>query len=155
MAGIAASTDQPLDSKNIHALREGGGAKTREPCFCTEGGSSGEWAVRSGDWKLVAIQNRRELFNLASDPFAASTLAGQQPGKLAELSRLYDAWLDQMTDPMQGHGKRWARALLRPRRRPRTRRSRARTRSAEKTRGEMSPSGPPWQTRRRNFSKLT
>jgi hypothetical protein len=33
-------------------------------------------------------------------------LAGQQAAKVAELTKLYDAWLDQMAEPMSGAPKR-------------------------------------------------
>jgi arylsulfatase A-like enzyme len=64
--------------------------------------------VRSGDWKLVQQrgQPKVELFNLAKDPAETTDLAAQNAAKVAELSKLYDSWLDQMAEPMSGAPKR-------------------------------------------------
>ena len=37
-----------------------------------------------------------------------TNLAAKHPDKVAELTKLYDAWLDQMAEPLSGKGKRWA-----------------------------------------------
>ena len=75
--------------------------------FWSEGGASGEWAVRSGDWKIVTGPQRAELFNLASDPSEKTDLAAKHPEKVKELTTLYDQWLDQMAEPASGQAKRY------------------------------------------------
>ncbi|MEO6244066.1 MAG: sulfatase-like hydrolase/transferase [Opitutaceae bacterium] len=106
-AGVALPTDRPLDGKSLLPLLTGETRPHHENLFWSEGGSSGEWAVRSGDWKLVAAKEKRELFNLAADPAEAKNLAATSSDKIAALTKLYDTWLDQMAEPMDGVGKRW------------------------------------------------
>jgi len=55
------------------------------------------WTV-AGDWKLILPDHRNEpdatveLYNLAADPDESKNLAEQDPSKVAELTRLVDAW---------------------------------------------------------------
>ena len=106
-AAVALPTERPLDGKSLLPLLTWETRSHHENLFWSEGGSSGEWAVRSGDWKLVAAKEKRELFNLATDPAEAKNLATTSPEKIAALTKLYDTWLDQMAEPMDGVGKRW------------------------------------------------
>ena len=75
--------------------------------YFSSGGAEGEWAVRSGDWKIVALRDQIELFNLDKDPSEENDLKEKYPKKVAELTKLYDAWLDEMAEPASGAGKRW------------------------------------------------
>lgn len=50
--------------------------------------------------------SRVELFNLAKDPAETANLAPENAAKVVELSKLYDAWLDQMAEPSSGAPKR-------------------------------------------------
>jgi arylsulfatase A-like enzyme len=62
-----------------------------------------QWAIRKGDWKLVASridENKPRLINLASDIAEASDLSEQQPEKLKELKADYDAWNKEQIDPL-------------------------------------------------------
>ncbi len=49
--------------------------------FCSEGGSTGEWAVRSGDFKFIAVKEERTLYNLAEDPSESNDLMARHPDK--------------------------------------------------------------------------
>jgi len=54
-----------------------------------------QWAVRSGDWKLVVSKGgsgQPELYDLAADPGESKDLAAAEPKRVAELKGLYDAW---------------------------------------------------------------
>ncbi len=54
-----------------------------------------QWAIRKGDWKLVASRidnNQPRLINLKDDLAEANDLSAVQPGKLAELKADYDRW---------------------------------------------------------------
>lgn len=54
-----------------------------------------QWAVRHGDYKLVVSKGgsgQPELYDLAKDIGEAKDLAAQQPAKVKELRKLYDAW---------------------------------------------------------------
>jgi arylsulfatase A-like enzyme len=106
-AGLAAPASRPLDGKSLLGLLAGETRTHHETLFWSEGGHTGEWAVRSGQWKLVVAKEQKELFDLAADPAETKDLAGQNAAKIAELTRLYDGWLEQMAEPMDPVGKRW------------------------------------------------
>ncbi len=53
----------------------------------------GSKAVRSGDWKAVTrIDEPWQLYDLKSDPTETHDLAGDKPGKTAELAAMWKAW---------------------------------------------------------------
>ncbi|MCA1759044.1 MAG: sulfatase-like hydrolase/transferase, partial [Bacteroidales bacterium] len=54
-------------------------------------------AIRKGDWKLVVHyeDNRMELFNLAKDPGELYDISIENPGKMAELTKLLDQKLEE------------------------------------------------------------
>jgi len=57
-----------------------------------------QWAVRSGDWKLVVSKGGSgapELYDLAADVGERNDLAAREPARVAELKKLYDAWNDE------------------------------------------------------------
>jgi len=107
-ARVALPTDKPLDGKSLLPLLTGKTPKHIETFYWSEGGEAGGYAVRSGDWKLVQQrgQMKVELFNLVKDPAEATDLASQNGAKVAELSKLYAAWIDQMAEPLSGAPKR-------------------------------------------------
>lgn len=102
-------SDRPLDGKSLLPLITGKTRQHIETFYWSEGGEVGGWAVRSGDWKLVQqrTQPKLELFNLAQDPAETTDLSAQNVTKVAELTKLYDTWLDQMAPPMNGAPKRF------------------------------------------------
>ena len=54
-----------------------------------------QWAARSGDWKLVVANGgsgQPELYDLAGDIGEQRNLAATHPDRVAELTRLYEAW---------------------------------------------------------------
>jgi hypothetical protein len=51
-------------------------------------------------------QPKVELFDLATDPAESTDVASQHAAKVAELTKRYDTWLDQMAEPMSGAPKR-------------------------------------------------
>ena len=62
-----------------------------------------QWAIRKGDWKLVAAradQNAPRLINLASDIGETTDLSAQQPEKLKELTADYQAWNKEQAEPL-------------------------------------------------------
>ena len=61
-----------------------------------------QWAVRSGDWKLVVANGgsgQPELYNLARDMSESKDLASAEPARVAELQKLYDAWNAEQAEP--------------------------------------------------------
>ena len=61
-----------------------------------------QWAVRHGDYKLVAANPdglQTKLFNLAEDIGEAKDLSSEQPEKVAELQKVYDEWNSKNVEP--------------------------------------------------------
>ena len=108
--GIKASRDYAFDGKSILPVLTGKKDVLHENLFWSEGGKTGEWAVRSGDWKLVVHKAKVELFDLKNDVSESTDLSAQHPDIVKKLSALYDTWLDEMAEPQQGPGKRWVSA---------------------------------------------
>jgi arylsulfatase A-like enzyme len=66
-----------------------------------------QWAIRDGDWKLVASRvdnNQPRLINLAEDIGEAKDLSSAQPQKLAELTAKWKAWSAEQMAPQWGSG---------------------------------------------------
>ena len=106
-AGLSGPTEKPLDGKNILPLLRG---ETRPPprnLFWSAGSDEGWWAVRSGDWKLVGEKGKIGVFDLSKDISEQDDLSKTMPEKVAELTRLHDAWLAEMAKPIKGEGKRY------------------------------------------------
>jgi arylsulfatase A-like enzyme len=54
-----------------------------------------QWAIRHGDWKLVASRvdnNQPRLINLAADISESNDLSAERPEKVKELKGLWDEW---------------------------------------------------------------
>jgi arylsulfatase A-like enzyme len=61
-----------------------------------------QWAARNGDWKLVVSRGgsgKPELYNLVADVGEQKNLAESEPGRAAELQKLYDAWNAEQSEP--------------------------------------------------------
>jgi arylsulfatase A-like enzyme len=61
-----------------------------------------QWAIRKGDWKLVASRpdgKEPRLFNLAQDIGEAKDLASEQLDKVKELKTTWDAWNAEQEAP--------------------------------------------------------
>ncbi len=105
--GTAAPAEKPLDGIDLLPVLSGAAATTSRDLFWCSGTEGGWWAVRSGDWKLVAEQEKIGLFNLAQDVSEKTDLAATNAEKLSELTALHDAWLAEMAPPITGEGKRY------------------------------------------------
>ncbi|MFT5301519.1 MAG: arylsulfatase A-like enzyme [Mariniblastus sp.] len=99
--------DNTFDGKSLLSLIEGKTKKHHANLFWSEGGSTGEWAVRSGDFKLLGLKDRRELYNLAEDPAESNDLMDENPEQAGELEKRYNHWLSQMAMPANGAPKRF------------------------------------------------
>jgi arylsulfatase A-like enzyme len=106
-AGAPAPTDKPLDGLNLLPILRGETPAPTRNLFWCSGSDEGWWAVRSGDWKLVAQRATVELFDLGKDIAEKTDLAKTMPDKLAELTQLHDAWLAQMAKPVKAGEKKW------------------------------------------------
>ena len=76
-----------------------------------QGSQAGWWAVRSGDWKLVGDKARVGLFDLSKDGSEKNDLAKAMPAKVAALTKLHDAWLAEMPNPVKSGAKRYGMTL--------------------------------------------
>lgn len=104
--GVALPLETPFDGKSLLPLLTGQSKTHHEKLYWSKGGD-GEWAVRHGDWKLRAVKERRELFNLAADPSETTDLVDEKPEIVKTLSDAFDQWITQMPDPITGGRKRW------------------------------------------------
>jgi arylsulfatase A-like enzyme len=105
-AGITPPADIYLDGKNILPALKGKTNKIHDS-ICWNSGDGG-WAIRYGDWKLVGIGPKTELYNLKKDIGETTDLAAKRPEKVAVLKKHYDAWLDEMAEPIDPPTfKRW------------------------------------------------
>jgi arylsulfatase A-like enzyme len=107
-AGVSAPTDKPFDGINLLPILRGETPASARNLYWCSGSDEGWWAVRSGDWKLVAQRAKVELFDLAKDVSEKADLAKTMPDKLAELTKLHDAWLAQIAKPVKAGEKKWA-----------------------------------------------
>jgi arylsulfatase A-like enzyme len=83
------------------------------------------FAVRAGDWKLVAglANGEAGLFNLVEDPYERHDLSAAEPERRAELKRAWDEWNGSNVAP-KWQGKEDLEEAPEPRRPPARERSR-------------------------------
>jgi arylsulfatase A-like enzyme len=92
-AGVEANPRWKLDGVNL--LPYITGEKSERPHQTLYWKFNKQWAVRHGDWKLVAANGgnlQGELHNLADDISESNDVSSQHPDKVAELKALYDKW---------------------------------------------------------------
>ena len=107
-AGLPMPMDKPLDGKSILPALKGETDVLHDEFYWSSGSEKGKWAVRSGDWKLVAEKKRVELFDLEKDLGETKDLSTKHPHLVSELTSKYNAWLDEMANPISGQQKRWS-----------------------------------------------
>ena len=106
-AGLPMPKDKPLDGTSILPALRGDTDILHNELYWSSAGTKGKWAIRSGDWKLVAEKNRIELFDLAKDLSETTDIAAKNPKVVTELTSKYNAWLDEMANPISKQEKRW------------------------------------------------
>jgi arylsulfatase A-like enzyme len=93
LAGAPVSESENLDGVNLLPYLEG---KEQSPPHQSLFWRFGQqWAVRDGDWKLVASRIdgfKPQLFNLAEDIGEANDLTAKHPEKVAELKAEWGEW---------------------------------------------------------------
>ena len=105
-AGLPMPKDKPLDGKSILPALKGETDKLHDELYWSSAGANGKWAIRSGNWKMVAEKRRVELFDLEKDLSETTDLAAKHPKVVSELRDKYNAWLDEMADPISKQEKR-------------------------------------------------
>lgn len=99
-AGAPIATTEGLDGIDLSPYLDGRNAASPHQTMYWRFGE--QWAVRHGDWKLVVSKGgsgKPELYNLAKDISESTDLVASEPGKVAELQSLYDAWDKQQAEP--------------------------------------------------------
>ncbi len=99
------STENEFDGKSLLPLLMGK-SKTHHDTLFWSTGPEGEWAVRRGHWKLRAVQDQLELFNLSDDGSETTNLASQNPSVVKSLSDAFEQWIVPMANPITGGEKR-------------------------------------------------
>ncbi|MGB0598179.1 MAG: sulfatase-like hydrolase/transferase [Rubripirellula sp.] len=107
-AGLPMPKEKPLDGKSILPALKGETDSLHDELYWSSAGEKGKWAVRSGNWKLVAEKKRIELFDLEKDLGETNDLAAKHREVVSELTAKYNAWLDEMADPVSKQEKRWS-----------------------------------------------
>jgi arylsulfatase A-like enzyme len=93
LAGGEVAKFQPLDGLSLRPLLEGTGELAREALFLERHYEDQYAAVVAGDWKLVAYwSGKRELYNLAADPYEENDLADRFPEQTDLLAAKLAAW---------------------------------------------------------------
>jgi arylsulfatase A-like enzyme len=105
--GYSPTDNQPFDGINLLPILNGEIKPPSRNLFWSAGGEEIWWAVRSGEWKLVGEKERIGLFDLSRDVSEKHDIAQQMPEKVVELTKLHDAWLAEMADPVKGGAKRY------------------------------------------------
>ena len=106
-AGLPMPEDKAPDGKSILPALKGKTDKLHDELYWSSAGEKGKWAIRSGNWKLVAEKKRIELFDLEKDLSETTDLAAKHPKVVSELTTKYNTWLDEMADPVSKQAKRW------------------------------------------------
>jgi arylsulfatase A-like enzyme len=145
-AGIATPAEAHLDGQNLLPLLKGETQPPSRDFFWCSGSDEGWWAVRSGDWKLVGEKDKLGLFDLSKDVSEANDLAKQMPEKVAELTKLHDAWLAEMAKPVKAGEKRYnmaAPAAKKPKKMTKEEKKKARDMERAKKRQPAAPAESP------------
>ena len=102
--------ERKIDGKSIVPVIRSSEADSPHDVFHWQSGggkNSPQWAVRSGDWKLIGnpsdtsqkapISDADHLFlvNLAEDVSETKNLANNHPDKVRKLSELHQAWVEE------------------------------------------------------------
>lgn len=128
-AGAPASASEGMDGVNLLPYLEGTAqGAPHESLFWRFGP---QWAVRRGDWKLVAARAddlQVKLFNLAEDIGEAHDLSAKHPEKVKELRAEWEAW-DKGNVPAKWEAPKGAKPK-KPGQRPGGRRGRRANRAA-------------------------
>lgn len=100
-AGVDAKPEWKLDGVNLLPYLTGENKeKPHETLYWRYGD---QWAIRHGDWKLVAgnggDKRSGELYNLADDISESKNLAAENPEKVRELKSLWDKWNAEQAPP--------------------------------------------------------
>ena len=100
VAGARVPSDRPIDGVNLlpHIIGKGSSPPHDKLYWRTGGGQS--FAVRQGNWKLVKIANRTELYDLEADIGESKDAASAKPEILKRLETASQSWNREMIAPL-------------------------------------------------------
>jgi arylsulfatase A-like enzyme len=100
IAGAKMPKDRPMDGVNLmpHVAGKASGAPHDKLFWRTGGGDA--FAVRQGNWKLVKIGNRTELYDLEADVSESKDASAEKPDVVSRLDAARIAWNRQMVAPL-------------------------------------------------------
>ena len=90
-AGVAAHPDYPLDGVSLLPVLDDPGATIARDLYWRMKFRN-QKALRSGDWKYLALDGDEFLFDLSKDQRERANLTRRYPERLAELRARYAAW---------------------------------------------------------------
>jgi arylsulfatase A-like enzyme len=90
-AGVAAHPDYPLDGVSLLPVLDDPGATIARDLYWRMKFRN-QKALRSGDWKYLALDGDEFLFDLLKDQRERANLTRRHPERLAELRARYAAW---------------------------------------------------------------
>jgi arylsulfatase A-like enzyme len=90
-AGVAAHPDYPLDGVSLLPVLDDPGATIARDLYWRMKFRN-QKALRSGDWKYLALDGDEFLFDLSKDQRERANLTRRHPERLAELRARYAAW---------------------------------------------------------------
>lgn len=102
-AGVANHPDWKLDGVDLLPYLTGKNESRPHETLYWRFGE--QWAIRHGDWKLVAGRGGAptgELFNLTEDLAESKNLADKDPAKARELKAIWDQWNSEQAPPSSG-----------------------------------------------------
>jgi len=101
LAGVDVPAGQEIDGVSLVPLLEGGDIAERPlfwhyPHYGNQGGEPSSIIMRD-EWKLIHYHEdgRDELYHIGNDPAEATDIADSNAGKVAELRKELDAWLEE------------------------------------------------------------
>jgi arylsulfatase A-like enzyme len=100
VTGARVPSDRPIDGVNLMPHLAGKGpAPPHDKLFWRTGGGEA-FAVRQGNWKLVRMGNRTELYDLEADIAESKDVASAKPEILGRLDAARQSWNRQMIAPI-------------------------------------------------------
>jgi arylsulfatase A-like enzyme len=97
MTAVGEAPGEPRDGVDLIPYLQG--SKPGQPHETLYWRSGANWAIRSGDWKLIHAGGRDWLYNLADDIGEQTNRASERPRIVEELKRIHSRWDADMIDP--------------------------------------------------------
>jgi len=101
VADTAFPTESAVDGVNLLPYLQGQRQDQPHKSLFWRTGGGTNWAVRSGDWKLVKVgQQAEELYNIGEDISETKNVSHQHPEIVLEIRRQYETWNQKNIAPI-------------------------------------------------------